>query len=82
MLRSACDEIVAFAPDMVVVSLGLDTFSEDPIGDLGLTADGFEAAGALVASLGMRTVVLQEGGYAVEELGENARRWLHGVSAE
>jgi hypothetical protein len=26
-------------------------------------------------------VVLQEGGYAVDELGENARRWLHGVAA-
>ncbi len=81
VLRAACDEILAFGPDMVVVSLGLDTFSEDPIGDLGLTADGFEASGALVKSLGLRTVVLQEGGYAVEELGENARRWLHGIES-
>ena len=80
VLRAACDEVVAFGPDMLVVSLGLDTYADDPIGDLGLTADGFEAVGALVASLGLRTVVLQEGGYAVEELGENARRWLHGAS--
>jgi acetoin utilization deacetylase AcuC-like enzyme len=79
VLRAACDEILAFGPEMLVVSLGLDTYADDPIGDLGLTADGFEAAGALVGSLGLRTVVLQEGGYAVDELGENARRWLHGV---
>ena len=46
---------------------------------MALTADGFEAVGALVGSLGLRTIVLQEGGYAVDELGENARRWLHGI---
>src|SRR5690606_28203215 len=80
-LGRACEAVERFAPDFVVVSLGLDTFVDDPIGDLALTADGFEAAGAMVAALGLPTVVLQEGGYAVEALGENARRWLHGVAA-
>jgi acetoin utilization deacetylase AcuC-like enzyme len=79
VLTRACDEIVKFKADFLVVSLGLDTFSEDPIGDLALTADGFEACGALVGTVGLPTVVLQEGGYAVDELGENARRWLLGV---
>ena len=50
-----------------MVSLGLDTFVDDPIGDLAMTADGFESAGAVVALLGLPTVVLQEGGYAVDE---------------
>jgi acetoin utilization deacetylase AcuC-like enzyme len=81
VLTAACGEIAAFQPDFVVVSLGLDTFVDDPIGDLALTADGFEAAGAVVAALGARTVVLQEGGYAVDELGENARRWLLGAAS-
>ncbi len=35
----------------------------------------------MVRELGLPTVVLQEGGYAVEELGENARRWLLGVNS-
>jgi acetoin utilization deacetylase AcuC-like enzyme len=82
VLTAACGEIASFAPDFLVLSLGLDTFVDDPIGDLALTADGFEAAGAVVASLGLRTVVLQEGGYAVDELGENARRWLHGIAGQ
>jgi acetoin utilization deacetylase AcuC-like enzyme len=82
VLAAACGEIAAFEPDFVVVSLGLDTFVDDPIGDFALSADGFEAAGALVCSLGLRTVVLQEGGYAVDELGENARRWLHGIARQ
>jgi acetoin utilization deacetylase AcuC-like enzyme len=64
---------------MVVVSLGLDTYFDDPISDLSVTPDGFERSGAMVRALGLPVVVLQEGGYATDELGENARRWLHGV---
>ncbi len=80
-LIDVCGDISAFGPDLVVVSLGLDTYFADPISDLALTADGFEHCGAIVRQLGLPTVVLQEGGYATEELGENARRWLLGVSS-
>ena len=62
-----------------MVSLGLDTFHEDPISDLSLTAEGLERCGRLVAEMGLPTVVLQEGGYATDALGENARRWLSGA---
>ena len=78
-LASALEAIRGFGPSMVVVSLGLDTYEQDPISDLALTADGFEACGRLVGELGLPTVVLQEGGYADEALGENARRWLTGI---
>jgi acetoin utilization deacetylase AcuC-like enzyme len=62
------------------VSLGLDTFITDPICDLAVTGDGFERSGAIVRELGLPTVVLQEGGYDVDALGENVRRWLAGLS--
>ncbi|MFZ8997469.1 MAG: histone deacetylase family protein [Ilumatobacteraceae bacterium] len=78
-LAAACAEVSAFRPDFLVVSLGLDTFVDDPISDLALTADGFERSGALVAELGVPMIVLQEGGYATADLGENARRWLLGA---
>ena len=65
---------------MLVVSLGLDTFFTDPICDLSLTTDGFESCGAAVAGLGLPTVVLQEGGYDDDELGENVSRWLLGAA--
>jgi len=78
-LTAACADVASFGADMLVVSLGLDTFHDDPISDLAVTADGFERCGAMVRDLGLPTVVLQEGGYATGELGENARRWLHGV---
>ena len=78
-LSAACADVSAFAPDMLVVSLGLDTYWDDPICDFALTAEGFAAAGAMVGDLGLPTVVLQEGGYATEALGENAIAWLDGV---
>jgi acetoin utilization deacetylase AcuC-like enzyme len=78
-LTAACGEIAAFGAEMVVVSLGMDTYFDDPISDLALTPDGFERCGALVRELDLPTVVLQEGGYATDELGENVRRWLTGV---
>ena len=80
-LTAACGDVAAFGAELVVVSLGLDTYYDDPISDLAVTPDGFEESGALVRQLGLPTVVLQEGGYATDELGENARRWLMGVSS-
>ncbi|MEK7423756.1 MAG: histone deacetylase family protein [Actinomycetota bacterium] len=78
-LERACAAIAAFGPSTLVVSLGLDTFITDPICDLAVTTAGFERCGALVAQLGLPTVVLQEGGYDVDHLGENVRRWLVGL---
>jgi acetoin utilization deacetylase AcuC-like enzyme len=80
-LARARDAIANFGPSLLVVSLGLDTFITDPISDLALTADGFERCGALVAQMGLPTVVLQEGGYDVDALGDNVRRWLVGLGA-
>ncbi|HEY5874279.1 MAG TPA: hypothetical protein VIT64_03215, partial [Ilumatobacteraceae bacterium] len=71
----------SFGATLLVVSLGLDTYVDDPICDLALTADGFESCGRRIRGLGLPTVVLQEGGYAVDDLGENARRWLVGAGA-
>ncbi|HEY4332124.1 MAG TPA: histone deacetylase family protein [Ilumatobacteraceae bacterium] len=79
ILADACASISSFGPSTLIVSLGLDTFVTDPISDLSLTADGFERCGAVVAGLGLPTIVLQEGGYDVAALGDNVRRWLMGV---
>jgi acetoin utilization deacetylase AcuC-like enzyme len=79
-LTAACADISGFGAELLVVSLGLDTYFDDPISDFALTPDGFESCGALVGELGLPTVVLQEGGYATDELGENARRWLTGIA--
>ncbi len=79
-LTNTFDAISAFGPSTLIVSLGLDTYITDPIADLAVTTDGFERCGAAVRELGLPTVVLQEGGYDVDALGENVRRWLIGLA--
>ena len=39
----------------------------------------YDEVGRRVAALGRRLVILQEGGYYVPALGDNARTWLRGA---
>ena len=64
---------------IVVVSLGFDTFGQDPIGTFALSTAVYHEIGRRVANLGRRLVILQEGGYHRPSLGENARAWLRGA---
>ncbi len=76
----ATARIAAFAPDALVVPLGLDTFAGDPLSSFHLTADDFQRLGAHIQKLNLPTVIVLEGGYAINELGENAARVLTGFS--
>lgn len=78
-LEVARDQIAASGAEVVVVSLGLDTFITDPICDFAVTTDGMRRCGAVVATLDMPTVVVQEGGYDVDALGRNVQAWLEGL---
>lgn len=71
-LTVACELITDFDPASVVVSLGFDGSVHDPLGSLALTRDGYAELGMLVAALDRPTLLVQEGGYAVEHLGELA----------
>jgi acetoin utilization deacetylase AcuC-like enzyme len=72
----ACELTAAFDPVSVVVSLGFDAADVDPIGGLSVSTGAFDRLGALLATLDRPTVLLQEGGYALDELGELAVRAL------
>ena len=79
-LAEALGMIAAFAPDApLVISAGFDTFERDPIGDLALRTQDYREIGRMIASLRMPAVVLQEGGYAVDVLGDNAVALLSGL---
>ncbi len=80
-LGGTLDAIATFGPGVLIVSLGVDTYHNDPISDLAITTDGFRRQGGLVADLGLPTVVLQEGGYDVDAIGDNVRAFLLGMSA-
>lgn len=62
----------------MVVSLGVDTYEADPISFFTLKQDDFKRYGALIARLGLPTMFVMEGGYAVEEIGVNAVNVLTG----
>jgi acetoin utilization deacetylase AcuC-like enzyme len=79
-LADACVAIADFAPSLLVVSLGVDTYWNDPISDFALTTDGYRRCGAIVRQLGLPTVVLQEGGYDIEAIGRNVHAWLDGLA--
>jgi acetoin utilization deacetylase AcuC-like enzyme len=80
-LEGALTRVDAFGTSTLVVSLGLDTYALDPIGSFELTATGFAATGRRVAALDRPTVILQEGGYHVDDLGANVVAWLRGFTA-
>jgi acetoin utilization deacetylase AcuC-like enzyme len=68
-LGTALDAIRRHAPDALVVSLGVDTFAGDPISAFKLEREHYPRIGGLLAGLALPTVLVQEGGYAVAEIG-------------
>jgi acetoin utilization deacetylase AcuC-like enzyme len=77
-LKAAFQRIKAFAPDALVVALGLDAFEGDPFGGLSVTTPGFAKIGEAIATLGLPTVIVQEGGYLCDALGDNLIAFLTG----
>lgn len=53
----------------LVVSLGVDAAADDPESPLRVTLSGYTEAGSLLESLGLPTVMVQEGGYHLDSLG-------------
>jgi acetoin utilization deacetylase AcuC-like enzyme len=77
-LESACRKIKAYGPDALVVSLGVDTYKEDPISFFKLESDDFLTYGARIAKLKLPTLIVMEGGYAIEAIGINTVNVLEG----
>ena len=70
-LGRAATWLEAREPDALVVSLGLDTFVDDPISHFRLRLGDFATLGRQLAGFALPTVLVMEGGYATEELGHN-----------
>jgi acetoin utilization deacetylase AcuC-like enzyme len=79
VLEIALEAIAGFGARYLVVSAGFDTFGGDPLGDFALTSAAYPAIGRRIAALGLPTLVVQEGGYAIAELGENLAGLLNGM---
>jgi len=67
-----------YGPEVLLVSLGFDPYKGDPSSDLAVSTEGFRAAGARLGSFPRPIVLVQEGGYLVEKLGDNLSAFLAG----
>lgn len=79
--EGAARAIASFAPGALVVALGLDASEHDPLAALKVTTPGFRRIGAGVARLGLPTVLVQEGGYLSDVLGDNLAAFLEGFES-
>ncbi len=77
-LDTAAHCIQQFGADALVVALGFDAHARDPIGVLKLEAVDFGDIGARVRALGLPTLVVQEGGYAVDVLADCLTAFVEG----
>ncbi len=75
-LDEALARVTAFAPGALVVALGLDAAEGDPLGVFKVTTDGFSRAAHAIASLGLPTALVQEGGYLTPTLPLNLVAFL------
>ncbi|MGI3171147.1 histone deacetylase family protein [Pseudooceanicola sp. C21-150M6] len=77
-LAAALQQIADYAPDMLIVSLGVDTFETDPISFFKLTSPDFTTYGSDIAGLNLPTLFVMEGGYDIDEIGLNTVNVLQG----
>jgi acetoin utilization deacetylase AcuC-like enzyme len=81
------DHVADYNADIVIVSLGLDTWCEDPVGGMDNLKNMdtyFKMGQSLKSSRGCQgrpVLFVQEGGYTIEKLGTLAGRVLQGFLA-
>ncbi|MDQ7070189.1 MAG: histone deacetylase family protein [Rhodobacterales bacterium] len=80
-LTKALERINNFGATAVVVALGLDAYIGDPFKGLAVTTQGFGRIGTAISTLDLPTLLVQEGGYLCDELGENLTNFLNGFTA-
>ena len=77
-LDLALEAIAAFAPGLLICCFGADTYEGDPISHFRLRTDDYAPLARRIASAGWPTLVMMEGGYAVDALGANVAAFLSG----
>ena len=79
-IDTAAKRIARFGADALVIALGYDAHRLDPIGVLKLETDDFGIIGERVKAFGLPTLTVQEGGYAIEVIGDCLDAFLSGMA--
>ena len=80
-LDCALARIRGHGPEGVIVSLGVDTFERDPISTFKLRSDDYLRLGTAIRTLGLPTLFVMEGGYALDAIGLNVANTLVGFES-
>lgn len=78
-LDRALEAIAGFVPELLVCSYGADTFVDDPISFFELKTPDYARLSRRIAQLRVPTLIVMEGGYAVDALGANVASFLEGL---
>ena len=76
-VRRALDALVAFKPDLLLVSAGFDAYAGDPITEMTLEPEDFATFGQWLRETNIPTGAILEGGYS-DELPELMNAFLNG----
>lgn len=77
-LENAINKVKIYDPDVVLVSLGVDTFKDDPISKFRFNQEDYLKMGHMLIQLDKPTLFVMEGGYKIETIGENVVNVLLG----
>ena len=80
-VREALDRLVAFRPDLLLVSAGFDAYLNDPITNLRLEADHFYRFGTWLRETNISAAAVLEGGYS-DELPELIESFIRGWTGD
>ncbi|MEK6299047.1 MAG: histone deacetylase family protein, partial [Paraburkholderia tropica] len=81
-VESALRVLRRFQPDALVLALGFDIYKDDPQSKVAVSTEGFGKLGEAIGALGLPSVIVQEGGYHLESLEDNARAFFGGFGAK
>ena len=79
-LELALSAITDYGAQALVVSLGVDTFAGDPISGFALQSQDYLRLGERIAHTGLPTVLVFEGGYAVDAVGVNVANVMQALA--
>jgi len=80
VLDEALASVRRFRPLYLVVSLGFDIMKGDPTGSFDITVAGLQQIARRIAHLGLPTLIVQEGGYAVRNLRVGAKNFFSALA--
>jgi acetoin utilization deacetylase AcuC-like enzyme len=81
-LEQSLLKIKNYKADLLIISLGVDTFKNDPISEFKLESKDYLIMGKLIAKLKIPTLFVMEGGYDVAEIGVNTVNVLKGFEGD